>query len=69
MCITVTEMYEIRDGYDKQIAELEMKKAVVNDFIAFAESKEACNCEVEETETVEGCEEISVEEAVVIENY
>lgn len=53
MCITVEEMRDLYAEYERQIVELEMKKAVVRDFIAIAEAKEPCKCEREETfETV-----------------
>lgn len=51
MFITVEEMYALRAEYDKQILELEMKKAVVGDFIAIAEAKAPVEeTVVEETE-------------------
>jgi hypothetical protein len=52
MFITVEEMYELKEQYSKQILELEMKKAVVDEFIAFAEAKSPIEeVAVEETET------------------
>ena len=66
MFITVEEMYAMREEYDKQIVELEMKKSVVNDFIALAEAKEQAKraTEIEtETETVEQAESYNGEYA------
>lgn len=52
MFITVEEMYELKEQYSKQILELEMKKSVVDEFIAIAEAKAPSDeCEVEEVET------------------
>jgi hypothetical protein len=66
MFITVEEMYAMREEYDKQIVELEMKKSVVNDFIALAEAKEQAKRAIEietETETVEQAESYNGEYA------
>ena len=56
MYITIEEMYAMKDKYSKEILELEMKKAVVDEFIEFAEAKTPVVCEeevAEETEEVE----------------
>ena len=39
MFMTIEEMYAMKEQYSKEILELEMKKAVVDDFIRFVEAK------------------------------
>ena len=53
MYITLEELYDMKNRYSKEILELEMKKAVVDDLIVFAEAKAPVQEEVEEEETVE----------------
>lgn len=61
MYITVEEMYALKAEYDKQILELEMKKAVVGDLIAIAEAKAPVESEeVVETEATEESEFVNV---------
>ena len=42
-------MYAFKEKYEAEIAELNRKKAVVDEFIAFAEAKEVAKSEEEET--------------------
>lgn len=48
MFITVEEMYALKASYEKAIIELEMKKSVVDEFIAIAEAKELPKVDEEE---------------------
>lgn len=68
MFLTIEEMYEFKAKYEQEISELERKKAVVDEFIAFAEAKEVVkskDCETdEEVET-----ENQVEETETVANY
>lgn len=68
MFLTIEEMYAFKAKYEEQIAELNRKKAVVDEFIAFAEAKEVAKSEeVDETEEVENDGEL--EETVAETNY
>lgn len=67
MYITIEEMYELKNKYSKEILELEMKKAVVDDLIAFAEAKEPCKSDEEEVEEIEEVE--TAEETAVATNF
>lgn len=69
MYVTIDELLAFKAQYDEQIAELERKKAVVEELIAFAETKVVDKCEevVEETEVVEEVESAEVETANAIE--
>lgn len=51
MYITVEEMYAMKEKYEKEMLELEMKKSVVEDFIRFAEAKKPVEEATEEVET------------------
>ena len=54
MFLTIEELYAFKAKYEEQIAELNRKKAVVDEFIAFAEAKAPVEEVVEvqeETET------------------
>jgi hypothetical protein len=55
MYITIDELYEMKNKYSKEILELEMKKAVIDDLIAFAEAKEVAT-EEDKEESVEDVE-------------
>ena len=70
MFLTIEEMYAFKAKYEEQIAELNRKKAVVDEFIAFAEAKEVVKSEEEETaiEEVETDGE-NAEETVTETNY
>jgi hypothetical protein len=65
MFMTIEEMYAMKEQYSKEILELEMKKAVVDDFIRFVEAKQPVAvedvCDEEETEVVE--EETATDES------
>lgn len=54
MFLTIEEMYAFKEKYENEISELIRKKAVVDEFIAFAEAKETVKSEeeneIEETE-------------------
>ena len=64
MFLTIEEMYAFKANYEKEIAELERKKAVVDEFIAFAEAKE-----VVKSEEVDETEQVETEETVETGNY
>ena len=70
MFLTIEELYAFKEKYEEQIAELNRKKAVVDEFIAFAEAKEVVKSEEEETaiEEVETDGE-NAEETVTETNY
>lgn len=55
MFLTIEELYAFKEKYEAEIAELNRKKAVVDEFIAFAEAKEVVKSEeetaIEEVET------------------
>lgn len=61
MYITIDELYEMKNKYSKEIIELEMKKAVIDDLIAFTEAKEVAT-EEDKEETVEDVESESESE-------
>lgn len=63
MFLTIEELYAFKEKYESEIKELERKKAVVDEFILFAEAKETVKSE-EEVET-----ETEVEETEVTANY
>lgn len=63
MYVTIDELLAFKAQYDEQIAELERKKAVVEELIAFAETKVVDKCE----EVVEEVESAEVETANAIE--
>jgi hypothetical protein len=65
MFLTIEELYAFKEKYESEIKELERKKAVVDEFIAFAEAKEVVKSD--EEELVE--ETIETEEIVATENY
>lgn len=65
MFLTIEELYAFKEKYESEIKELERKKAVVDEFIAFAEAKEVAKSD--EEELVE--ETIETEEIVATENY
>lgn len=68
MFLTIEEMYEFKAKYEQEISELERKKAVVDEFIAFAEAKEVVK--IEDCETDEEVEtENQVEETETVANY
>lgn len=50
MFLTIEEMYAFKEKYEAEITELERKKAVVDEFIAFAEAKELVKSEDFETD-------------------
>lgn len=64
MFLTIEELYAFKEKYESEIKELERKKAVVDEFIIFAEAKETVKSEEEEVET-----ETEVEETEVTANY
>lgn len=67
MFLTIEEMYAFKAKYEVEIAELERKKAVVDEFIAFAEAKEVDKSEdCETTEEVETESEVETEEETVV---
>ena len=70
MFLTIEELYAFKEKYEAEIAELNRKKAVVDEFIAFAETKEVAKSEeVDETnEEVESDGELE-EETVTTTNY
>lgn len=58
MFLTIEELYTFKTKYEIEIEELQRKKAVVDEFIAFAEAKEVAKSEevesdVETEETAE----------------
>ena len=60
MFISIEEMYAFKAQYLEEIAELQAKVAVVDDFIAFAEGKKVEEPQVETEEVVEEvAEEVS----------
>lgn len=59
MFLTIEELYAFKNKYEEEIAELQRKKSVVDEFIAFAESKENVKSD-EETEEVEETAEETV---------
>lgn len=65
MFLTIEELYAFKEKYESEIKELERKKSVVDEFIAFAEAKEVVKSD--EEELVE--ETIETEEIVAAENY
>lgn len=68
MFLTIEELRAFNEKYEQEIAELQRKKAVVDEFIAFAETKECVKSE--EIETVEEVEvDSATEETNTIENY
>lgn len=56
MFLTIEELYAFKNKYEEEIAELQRKKSVVDEFIAFAESKENVKSD-EETEETQVSEE------------
>ena len=52
MVMTIEDMLAIKAEYEKQIAELETKIAVVDDFISFDSAKGPVETETEETAEV-----------------
>lgn len=71
MFLTIEEMYAFKAKYEEQIAELNRKKAVVDEFIAFAEAKEVVKSDEEETATEEEIETDgeNAEETVTATNF
>ena len=68
MFLTIEELYAFKEKYESEIKELERKKAVVDEFIAYAETKEVVKSDEEETvETTET--DFQAEEVVAAENY
>lgn len=65
MGLTIEELYAFKEKYEEQIEELQRKKAVVDEFISFAASKEVVKSE--EVETFQ--EETATEEVVEETNY
>lgn len=59
MGLTIEELYAFKAKYEAEMAELGRKKAVVDEFIEFAEAKVSAKREETETET-----ETEVEEPV-----
>ena len=49
MFLTIEELYAFKEKYEAEIAELNRKKAVVDELIAFAEAKELVKSDEEET--------------------
>jgi hypothetical protein len=64
MFLTIEELYAFKEKYESEIKELERKKSVVDEFIAFAEAKEVVKSDEELVE-----ETIETEEIVATENY
>lgn len=71
MFLTIEEMYAFKAKYEEQIAELNRKKAVVDEFIAFAEAKEVVKSDEEEETAIEEVETDgeNAEETVTETNY
>ena len=71
MFLTIEEMYAFKAKYEEQIAELNRKKAVVDEFISSAEAKEVFKSDEEETATEEEIETDgeNAEETVTETNY
>jgi hypothetical protein len=71
MQLSTTECADFKAKYEEQIAELNRKKAVVDEFIAFAEAKEVVKSDEEETAVEEEIETDgeNAEETVTETNY
>ena len=71
MFLTIEELYAFKEKYESEIKELERKKAVVDEFIAYAETKEVVKSDEEETATEEEIETDgeNAEETVTETNY
>ena len=53
MCITIEDLYAMKESYEDQIRLLQLKVGVVNDLIGVAVAKEPCKCDtVEVLDTV-----------------
>ena len=63
MFLTIEELYAFKARYEEEISEINRKKAVVDEFIAFAEAKQLDKSE-EEVET-----ETEVEETAETESF
>ena len=70
MFLTIEELYAFKEKYEAEISELNRKKAVVDELIVFASSKEVVKSDEEETaiEEVETDGELE-EETVTTTNY
>lgn len=69
MFLTIEELYAFKEKYEAEIAELNRKKAVVDEFIAFAEAKEVVKSEEEETAIEEVETDGETEETAETTNY
>ena len=69
MFLTIEELYAFKEKYEAEIAELNRKKAVVDEFIAFAEAKEVVKSEEEETAIEEVETDGETEETVTATDY
>ena len=69
MFLTIDELYAFKEKYEAEIAELNRKKAVVDEFIAFAEAKEVVKSEEEETAIEEVETDGETEETAETTNY
>lgn len=70
MFLTIDELYAFKEKYEAEIAELNRKKAVVDELIAFAEAKELVKSDEEETAIEEEVEtDGETEETVTATNY
>ena len=70
MFLTIEELYAFKEKYEAEIAELNRKKAVVDELIVFASSKEVVKSDEEETAIEEEVEtDGETEETVETTNY
>ena len=69
MFLTIEELYAFKEKYEAEIAELNRKKAVVDEFIDFAEAKEVVKSEEEETAIEEVETDGETEETAETTNY
>ena len=69
MFLTIEELYAFKEKYEAEIAELNRKKAVVDEFIAFAEAKGVSKSEEEETAIEEVETDGETEETAETTNY
>ena len=70
MFLTIEELYAFKEKYEAEISELNRKKAVVDELIVFASSKEVVKSDEEETAIEEEVEtDGETEETVETTNY
>lgn len=68
MYMTIEEMYAFKNKYEQEILELQRKKAVVDEFIAFAEAKE-CDKSDEQIQSEDAETDYEQQENSETENY